>query len=112
MVGYNPAIPIETFDFVVIDECHRSIYNLWRQVLDYFDSFLIGLTATPTKQTIGFFNGNLVQDYGHEQAVLDKVNVGFDVYAIETKVTRDGATLAKEPGLFVPHRDRRTKSTK
>ena len=112
MVGYNPAIPIETFDFVVIDECHRSIYNLWRQVLDYFDSFLIGLTATPTKQTIGFFNGTLVQDYGHEQAVLDKVNVGFDVYAIETKITRDGATLAKEPGLFVPHRDRRTKSTK
>ena len=112
MVGYNPAIPIETFDFVVIDECHRSIYNLWRQVLDYFDSFLIGLTATPTKQTIGFFNGNLVQDYGHEQAVLDKVNVGFDVYSIETKVTRDGATLAKAPGLFVPHRDRRTKATK
>lgn len=111
-VSYNPAIPIETFDFIVIDECHRSIYNLWRQVLDYFDSFLIGLTATPTKQTIGFFNENLVQDYGHEQAVLDKVNVGFDVYTIETKVTKDGATLAKEPGLFVPHRDRRTKTTK
>jgi type I restriction enzyme R subunit len=112
MVGYNPAIPIETFDFIVVDECHRSIYNLWRQVLDYFDGFLIGLTATPTKQTIGFFNENLVQDYGHEQAVLDKVNVGFDVYTIETKVTKDGATLAKEPGLFVPHRDRRTKTTK
>ena len=112
MVGYNPAIPIETFDFIVVDECHRSIYNLWRQVLDYFDGFLIGLTATPTKQTIGFFNENLVQDYGHEQAVLDKVNVGFDVYTIETKVTKEGATLAKEPGLFVPHRDRRTKSTK
>jgi type I restriction enzyme, R subunit len=112
MVGYNPAIPIETFDFIVVDECHRSIYNLWRQVLDYFDGFLIGLTATPTKQTIGFFNENLVQDYGHEQAVLDKVNVGFDVYTIETKVTKEGATLAKEPGLFVPHRDRRTKTTK
>jgi len=111
-VGYNPAIPIETFDFVVIDECHRSIYNLWRQVLDYFDAFLIGLTATPTKQTLGFFNGNLVQDYGHEQAVVDKVNVGFDVFTIETQVTKQGATLAKEPGLFVPHRDRRTKATK
>jgi type I restriction enzyme, R subunit len=111
-VAYNPAIPIETFDFIVIDECHRSIYNLWRQVLDYFDAFLIGLTATPTKQTIGFFNGNLVQDYGHEQAVLDNVNVGFDVFTIETKVTKEGATLAKEPGLFIPHRDRRTKTTK
>ncbi len=112
MVGYSPVIPIEAFDFIVIDECHRSIYNLWRQVLDYFDAFLIGLTATPTKQTLGFFNENLVQDYGHEQAVLDKVNVGFDVFTIETKVTKEGATLAKEPGVFVPHRDRRTKTTK
>jgi len=101
-VVYNPAIPIETFDFIVIDECHRSIYNLWRQVLDYFDSFLIGLTATPTKQTIGFFNGNLVQDYGHEQAVLDKVNVGFDVYAIQTKVTKDGATRPRSPDYLFP----------
>src|SRR3989449_5832468 len=53
-VEYNPAIQIETFDFIVTDECHRSIYNLWRQVLEYFDAFLIGLTATPSKQTIGF----------------------------------------------------------
>ena len=111
-VAYNPAIPIETFDFIVIDECHRSIYNLWRQVLDYFDATLIGLTATPTKQTIGFFNGNLVQEYGHERAVIDRVNVGFDVFRIETRITRDGATLASEPQLTVPHRDRRTKATK
>lgn len=111
-VTYNPAIPIETFDYIVIDECHRSIYNLWRQVLEYFDGFLIGLTATPTKQTIGFFHENLVQDYGHEQAVLDKVNVGFDVYRIETQITKDGAKLVREPGVFVPHRDRRTKGVK
>lgn len=111
-VIYNPKIPIETFDFVVIDECHRSIYNLWRQVLEYFDGFLIGLTATPTKQTIGFFNNNLVQDYTHEQAVVDGVNVGFDVYRIETKITKDGAKLAKEPGTYIPHRDRRTKTKK
>jgi type I restriction enzyme, R subunit len=111
-VTYNPAVPIETFDYIVVDECHRSIYNLWRQVLEYFDAFLIGLTATPTKQTIGFFNGNLVQDYGHEQAVLDKVNVGFDVYRIETQITKEGAKLVREPGVFVPHRDRRTKSVK
>ena len=64
-VAYNPAIPIETFDFIVTDECHRSIYNLWRQVLEYFDAFLIGLTATPSKQTIGFFNQNLVTEYNH-----------------------------------------------
>jgi type I restriction enzyme R subunit len=109
-VEYNPALPIETFDFVVVDECHRSIYNLWRQVLDYFDAFLIGLTATPTAQTLGFFNQNLVQDYSHEKAVADGVNVGYAVYRIETQVTRDGVKLAKRPGIFIPHRDRRTKA--
>lgn len=108
-VVYNANLPIETFDFIVIDECHRSIYNVWRQVLDYFDAFLIGLTATPTAQTVGFFGGNVVQDYSHEKAVADGVNVGYDVYRIETKITADGATLAKEPGQFVPHRDRRTR---
>ncbi len=78
-VSYNSRIPIETFDFIAADECHRSIYNLWRQVLEYFDAFLIGLTATPTKQTIGFFENNLVMEYGHNDAVADGVNVGYDV---------------------------------
>ncbi|WP_202908781.1 type I restriction endonuclease subunit R [Roseimaritima ulvae] len=110
-VVYNADIPIETFDFIVVDECHRSIYNQWRQVLDYFDAFTIGLTATPTKQTLGFFNGNLVEQYGHEAAVADNVNVGFDVYAIRTQITSEGAKLDKEPGFFVPHRDRRTRAT-
>jgi type I restriction enzyme R subunit len=109
-VVYNPRIPIATFDFIVTDECHRSIYNLWRQVLEYFDAFLVGLTATPTKQTIGFFQNNLVMEYGHEQAVADGVNVGFDVYRIRTRVTEQGAKLEKETGRFVPHRDRRTRA--
>jgi type I restriction enzyme R subunit len=107
-VVYNPQIPTEAFDFIVIDECHRSIYNLWRQVLEYFDAFLIGLTATPTPQTIGFFHDNIVQDYSHEKAVADGVNVGYDVYRIATQITRNGATLQQKPGFFVPHRDRRT----
>jgi type I restriction enzyme R subunit len=107
-VVYNPKLPIETFDVIVIDECHRSIYNLWRQVLEYFDAFLIGLTATPTPQTVGFFRGNIVQDYSHEKAVADGINVGFDVFRIETKISTEGATLKKEPGYLVPMRDRRT----
>jgi len=111
-VVYSPTIPIEMFDFIVIDECHRSIYNLWRQVLEYFDAFLIGLTATATKQTVGFFNGKLVQDYSHEKAVVDGVNVGYEVYRIETEISKGGAKLMREPGVFVPHRDRRTKSKK
>jgi type I restriction enzyme R subunit len=78
-IDYIPAIPIETFDIIVTDECHRSIYNLWAQVLEYFDAHLIGLTATPNKQTFGFFNQNLVMEYSHEQAVADGVNVNYDV---------------------------------
>ena len=107
-VEYNPAIPIETFDFIITDECHRSIYNLWRQVLDYFDAFLIGLTATPSKQTIGFFNQNLVMEYAHEQAVADQVNVGFDVYRIRTRITEKGSKVDK--GFYIDKRDRETRA--
>ncbi|HHL33366.1 MAG TPA: DEAD/DEAH box helicase, partial [Desulfobulbaceae bacterium] len=92
-VVYNPTIPIGHFDFIVIDECHRSIYNLWKQVLDYFDAFLIGLTATPDKRTYGFFHENVVSEYSHEDAVADGVNVGYDVYTIETEITDQGAGL-------------------
>ncbi len=106
-VRYNPAVPVESFDFIVIDECHRSIYNTWRQVLDYFDASLIGLTATPDKRTFGFFNENIVAEYTYEQSVADGVNVGYDVYEIVTEVTQKGAELkAKE---WVDHRDRQTR---
>ncbi len=107
-VAYNPAIPPETFDFIVTDECHRSIYNLWRQVLEYFDAHLIGLTATPSKQTIGFFDQNLVMEYGYERAVLDQVNVDHVVWRIKTEVTTQGGKV--EAGLFVDKRDRQTRS--
>ena len=106
-VTYNPAIPIETFDFIITDECHRSIYNLWRQVLEYFDAYLIGLTATPSKQTIGFFNKNLVMEYGHERAVADGVNVNYDVYKIDTEITKGGSKVEK--GFYVDKRDRLTR---
>jgi type I restriction enzyme R subunit len=92
-VAYNTAIPIETFDFIIIDECHRSIYNLWKQVLDYFDAFMIGLTATPDKRTFAFFHENVVSEYTLKQSITDKVNVGYDVYAIETEVTSKGAKI-------------------
>ena len=106
-VEYNPDIPIETFDFIITDEAHRSIYNLWRQVLEYFDSFLIGLTATPSNQTFGFFRQNLVMEYSHEQAVADGVNVDFDIYRIRTEITEQGATV--EAGLHVDRRNRLTR---
>ncbi|CAH1001448.1 hypothetical protein LEM8419_02351 [Neolewinella maritima] len=94
-VVYNERNPIEQFDFVVIDECHRSIYNLWRQVLDYYDAFLIGLTATPDSRTFGFFNKNVVSEYTYEQSVADGVNVPYDVYSIETRITKSGGLIPK-----------------
>jgi type I restriction enzyme R subunit len=106
-VRYNPHIPIEAFDVIIIDECHRSIYNLWSQVLDYFDAFLIGLTATPTKKTLGYFHQNLVSEYTHEDAVCDKVNVGYDIYRIKTAMGEQGNTI--EAGTAVQIRDRLTK---
>src|SRR5205807_10474488 len=102
-VAYNKAIPPEFFDIAFIDECHRSIYTLWRQVLEYFDAHLIGLTATPSKQTLGFFRQNLVMEYGHEQAVADKVNVNYDVYRIQTEITERGSRV--DSGFYVDKRD-------
>ncbi|HLH67105.1 MAG TPA: type I restriction-modification enzyme R subunit C-terminal domain-containing protein [Solirubrobacteraceae bacterium] len=106
-VEYNPWLPIETFDVVIVDECHRSIYGVWRQVLEYFDAFVVGLTATPNKQAFGFFNQNLVMEYTHEEAVADQVNVDFDVYRIRTKITERGSTI--DAGLVTPFRDRQTR---
>lgn len=106
-VEYTANVPIEQFDFIVIDECHRSIYNLWKQVLDYFDSFLIGLTATPDKRTFGFFNENVVSQYTYEESVTDGVNVPYDVYTIETEISQQGETI--KAGWFVDRRDKLTR---
>ena len=106
-VEYNLDVPIEAFDVIIVDECHRSIYTLWRQVLEYFDGFLVGLTATPSKQTLGFFEQNLVMEYNHEQAVADGVNVDFDTYRIRTDITEQGSTV--EAGYSVDRRSRQTR---
>lgn len=109
-VSYNAQIPVEYFDVIFIDECHRSIYSLWRQVLEYFDAYLIGLTATPSKQTFGFFNKNLVMEYNHERAVADGVNVDFDVYRIRTRITEQGSTVEAGPYEVIGRRDRETRA--
>jgi type I restriction enzyme R subunit len=111
-VEYQPHLPVELFDLVFIDECHRSIYGLWSQVLDYFDAHLVGLTATPNKQALGFFNRNLVATYNHEQAVADKVNVDFDVYRIRTRVGEEGATIEADGETVVKFRDRLSGQTR
>lgn len=109
-VAYQPEIPIGFFDFVFIDECHRSIYTLWRQVVEYFDAFLTGLTATPSKQTFGFFRKNLVMEYSHPEAVADRVNVDFEVYRIRTRITEQGSKV--DAGYWVDKRDRTTRTVR
>lgn len=109
-VSYNPKLPIEAFDVIIVDECHRSIYGVWRQVLDYFDAFVVGLTATPGKQTFAFFDQNLVMEYNHDQAVADGVNVDFDVYKISTEITGQGSVV--DAGLVTKFRDRQTRAVR
>jgi type I restriction enzyme R subunit len=109
-VAYNPVVPIEKFDFIITDECHRSIYNLWRQVLEYFDGFLVGLTATPAPQTIAYFHQNRVAEYNHERAVTDGVNVGYDVYRIRTRVTEAGCKVEK--GFLIDHRSKASRAAR
>lgn len=106
-VVYNEKVPVEFFDFIVIDECHRSIYNLWKQVLDYFDAFQVGLTATPDNRTFAYFNENVVSDYGYEKAVVDGVLVPYNVFTIETKISKEGAQI--QMGERVDKRERLTR---
>ena len=95
-VSYSIKNFIEQFYFIIIDECHRSIYNVWQQVLEYYDAFLIELTATPDKRTFGFFNQNVVSEYTYEESIADGVNVPYNVYTIETEITKNGAKLKAE----------------
>lgn len=106
-VVYNEKIPQEFFDVIVIDECHRSIYNLWKQVLDYFDVFQVGLTATPDNRTFGYFRQNLVSDYGYEKAVIDGVLVPYNVFVIDTKIVQAGSKIPM--GESVDKRERLTR---
>ena len=106
-VAYNADIPPETFDLIIVDEAHRSIYGQWRGVLEYFDAHIVGLTATPGKQTFGFFRQNLVSEYTYPQSVADNVNVDFDIFRITTKISQQGSLI--EAGTVVPKVDRRTR---
>ncbi|WP_432869304.1 DEAD/DEAH box helicase family protein [Microbispora rosea] len=106
-VEYNPEVPPEAFDLIIVDECHRSIYGQWRAVLEYFDAFIVGLTATPVAQTFGFFHQNLVSEYTYTEAVADGVNVDFNVYRIRTEIGEKGAVIPE--GIVVPKLDRKTR---
>ena len=90
----NPTLPRDYFDFIIVDECHRSIYGSWRAVLDYFSSArVLGLTATPAPETEAFFNHNRVINYTLERSIVDGVNVDYRVFRIKTRATEDGGAI-------------------
>jgi type I restriction enzyme, R subunit len=100
-IEYNQKIPIDSFDLIISDECHRSIYNEWDIVLRYFDAVQVGLTATPTGRTFVFFDRNLVYRYGLQQAINDGYLVDYDVVRIKTKSTREDAYIPKEQRMLI-----------
>lgn len=85
------------FDLIIIDEAHRSVYHKFKAIFEYFDSILIGLTATPRsevgKDTYGLFNcENNVPTHWYEldQAIADKYLVEPRPIVVPTKFHRDG----------------------
>lgn len=115
-VQYNNKIPIDMFDFIVVDEAHRSIYNKWRQVLEYFDAFVVGLTATPQDYTLAFFENNLVTSYTMQKSVLDDINVDYDCSRILTQINTDGVLIEEGEDIMLVDRatgeKRMTKASK
>ncbi len=89
-------IPINAFDIIIADECHRGYSSketgTWKKVLDYFDAVKIGLTATPATHTLAMFK-NKVYTYMTEQAVLDGFLVDYDAVKISSDIHINGAFL-------------------
>ena len=93
-LGNDLKLPPDHFQFIIIDECHRSIYGKWQSVLNYFkDAKILGLTATPTPEAEAFFNKNRIEEYTYDDSVVDGVNVPARVYRIKTNVTEHGGTI-------------------
>ena len=77
------------------------------RVIEYFDAFLIGLTATPSARTIGFFKNNVVQDYSHEESRGRRGERRVRCLPDQDEDLGRGGGV--EAGHYVPHRDRRTR---
>lgn len=93
-LGDDLKLPPDYFQFIIIDECHRSIYGKWQRVLNYFkDVKILGLTATPTPEAFAFFNKNTIEEYTYDDSVVDGVNVPARIYRIKTNVTEHGGTI-------------------
>ena len=95
-LGDHLKLPPDHFQFIIVDECHRSIYGKWRAVLEYFSgAVILGLTATPTPEAYAFFNNNIVENYTYDESVVDGVNVPNRIYRTVTQVTEHGGSINK-----------------
>ena len=95
-LGNELKLPPDYFQFIVVDECHRSIYGKWKAVLDYFsEAKILGLTATPTPEAYAFFDKNIIEEYTYDDSIVDGVNVPSRIYRIATDVTEHGGTIEK-----------------
>lgn len=93
---YETPIPINAFDLIIADECHRGYTAheaaIWRDTLDHFDAIKIGLTATPALHTTAYF-GAPVYRYTTEQAIMDGFLVDYEPIRITSNVLMNGAFL-------------------
>lgn len=93
-LGDDLKLPSDYFQFIIVDECHRSIYGKWKAVLDYFkDAKVLGLTATPTPEAYSFFNNNVIEKYTYDDSVVDGVNVPSRVFRIKTEASIHGGAI-------------------
>ncbi|MCX5395951.1 DEAD/DEAH box helicase family protein [Streptomyces sp. NBC_00102] len=98
--AYSSVLPPDSFDLVVVDDCHHQVYGRGRALLEYFDAPVVGLTATPVAPVFGFFNANLVSEYPFEQAVADGLVVDYAVY--QTRFEPSGRAVLRPLSTHIP----------
>ena len=103
--GDNRKYGIGHFDLIILDECHRTIYNKYRSIFNYFDSLLLGLTATPKEfdellTTYDIFDlpkGEPTYSYDYQTAVNEGFLVDFHVFDRTTNLLKNGLKYDKLP---------------
>lgn len=93
----NRQFGVGHFDLIVIDECHRSVYNKYLAILRYFDSLVLGLTATPKEQVdadtytlFGVDKNKPTYEYDYETAVRESFLVDYTVLDRTTNLLKNG----------------------
>ncbi|WP_035587050.1 EcoAI/FtnUII family type I restriction enzme subunit R [Hippea jasoniae] len=90
-------IPNDFFDLIIIDECHRSRYGEWGEILEYFNTaYHLGMTATPKREDnidVYEYFGEPVFVYSMAQAIEDGYLVPYKIYKITTNIDKTGVKI-------------------